>query len=404
MKERKIDVVVAGHLCLDIIPEFPRRAKFKIETLFVPGKLIKVEEATISTGGAVSNVGLALHRLGMKVEFMGKVGDDFWGRAIIERLKETIPLKGMSIARGKSSSYTLVISPPGIDRMFLHDSATNDTFGYDDIDFDLVSQTRLFHLGYPTLMRRLYEKEGAELSRIYKQVKSRGTITSLDVSLPDPGSPAGKVNWRAILKKTLPYVDIFLPNVEEAIFFLEKEKFLRQRDEGIPAQFEGSDLSSLSDEFLRYGAKVVGIKCGSRGFYMRTAEKDKLWPLGAIHLDISENWAGRELWQPTYYVAQVASAVGAGDSTVAGFLSAYLRGEKIESALEYACALGAQNVQALDATGGIGSWEEIGERIKSGWTKNKLEIKTEGWTFDSRSQVWIGPNNKQRHRLLQLNI
>jgi len=137
MKERKIDVVVAGHLCLDIIPKFPEGSEFEIEELFVPGKLIDVKEATISTGGAVSNAGLALHRLGMKVELMGKVGDDFFGRAIIDRLKGTISLKGMSIAKGEGSSYSLVISPPGIDRMFLHYSGTNDTFGYDDIDFDI---------------------------------------------------------------------------------------------------------------------------------------------------------------------------------------------------------------------------------------------------------------------------
>ena len=333
-------MVVAGHLCLDIIPKFPEDVRAEMERLFVPGKLIEVKEAAISTGGVVSNAGLALHRLGMKVELIGKVGDDFFGRAIIDRLKETILPKGMSIAAGEGSSYTVVISPPGIDRMFLHHSGTNDTFGYGDINFEIVSRAKLFHLGYPTLMRRLYENKGAELSRIYKEVKTRGTITSLDVSLPDPQGPAGKADWRAILEETLPYVDIFLPNVEEALFFLERERFLRQQGEGILNRLEGSDLSSLSDKFLRYGAKVVGIKCGSRGFYLRTAGGDKLASLDFIHPGISENWTGRELWEPTYHVARIASAVGSGDSTVAGFLAAYLRGERVESALEYACAVG----------------------------------------------------------------
>ena len=81
MKERKIDVVVAGHICLDIIPEFPGGTKPKIEKLFIPGRLVNVKEAIISTGGVVSNTGLALHRLGMKVELMGKVGDDFFGKS-----------------------------------------------------------------------------------------------------------------------------------------------------------------------------------------------------------------------------------------------------------------------------------------------------------------------------------
>ncbi len=395
MKEREIDAVVAGHLCLDIIPEFPGGTEFKIEKLFVPGKLVNVEEAAISTGGAVSNTGLVLHRLGMKVELMGKVGDDFFGRAILDILKEIIPLKGMSIAKDESSSYTLVISPPGIDRMFLHNPGTNDTFGYSDIKFDIVSQAKLFHLGYPTLMRKLYENDGEELSRIYKQVKAQGTVTSLDVSLPDPESPAGKMDWRAILEKTLPYVDIFIPNVEEALFILDREKFFRLRDENIPVRLEGKYLSSFSNEFLRYGVKVVGIKCGRRGFYVRTAGEDKLLSLDSIHPGIAKNWTSRELWEPTYHVDKVACAVGAGDSTVAGFLAACLRGEKIESALKYACAVGAQSVQVLDAVNGIGSWEETTGKIKSGWVKNELEIKTDGWIFDSRSRMWIGPDDRK---------
>ncbi len=391
MQARKIDVVTAGHLCLDIIPRFPGGSKFPLETLFIPGKLIEVEEATISTGGAVSNVGLALQRLGMKVELMGKVGDDFWGRAIIEQLEETVPLKGMSLAKGEGSSYTLVISPPGIDRMFLHHSGTNDTFGYDDINFNLVAQARLFHLGYPTLMRRLYEKEGEELARIYKRVKELGTITSLDVSLPDPRSPSGKADWRTILKNTLPYVDIFLPNVEEAIFMLDRAKFFRGLGENILNRLEGKELSSLSEEFFKYGAKIVGIKCGRRGFYARTVIGDKLSPGERVVFRGRESWTGRELWEPVYRVDEVVGATGSGDVTVAGFLAAYLREETLESALKYACAAGAQSVQVLDAVSGVKSWEETRERIKSGWAKNNFPVKTPGWIFDRQAETWKGP-------------
>lgn len=396
MKERKIDVVAAGHLCLDIIPRFPRGSKFPLKTLFIPGKLIEVEEAAISTGGAVSNVGLALQRLGMKVELMGRVGDDFWGMAIIERLKEAFPLEGMSLARGESSSYTLVISPPGIDRIFLHNSGTNDTFSYDDINFNLVAESRLFHLGYPTLMRRLYEKEGKELAKIYKRVKELGTITSLDVSLPDPRSLAGKANWRAILKNILPYVDIFLPNIEEAVFMLDRKKFSRGSGKDILNQLEGEELSSLSEEFLGYGAKMVGIKCGQRGFYVRTITGDKLSPGERDILRSQENWVGRELWEPVYRVDEVVGATGSGDVTVAGFLAAYLRRETLGSALKYACAAGAQNVEALDAVSGVKSWEETREKIKSGWAKNNFLVKTPGWIFDRQAETWKGPHDRSK--------
>ena len=55
--KKPFDVVVAGHICLDIIPTIPHE---RIE--FEPGRLLQVGPAVLSTGGAVSNTGLALHR------------------------------------------------------------------------------------------------------------------------------------------------------------------------------------------------------------------------------------------------------------------------------------------------------------------------------------------------------
>ena len=61
MPDSKDVVVVAGHICLDIIPTFAQRAGGVAE-LFNPGALIEVGPVVLSTGGAVSNTGLALHK------------------------------------------------------------------------------------------------------------------------------------------------------------------------------------------------------------------------------------------------------------------------------------------------------------------------------------------------------
>src|SRR5512135_839910 len=74
--------VVAGHLCLDVIPDLSRSNKEKFESMFQPGRLLDVGPVTFSTGGAVSNTGLALNKLGIKTALMGKVGDDIFGQAI----------------------------------------------------------------------------------------------------------------------------------------------------------------------------------------------------------------------------------------------------------------------------------------------------------------------------------
>ena len=67
--------VVAGHICLDIIP------LLESEVAFSPGQLVEIGPAILSTGGPVSNTGLALHRLGIDARLMGKIADDQIGRA-----------------------------------------------------------------------------------------------------------------------------------------------------------------------------------------------------------------------------------------------------------------------------------------------------------------------------------
>ena len=104
MKEKDIDVVVAGHICLDMFPEFIATKKISLEDLFVPGKLINISKMRISTGGPVSNTGIALHILGIGVSFMAKVGDDFIGEAILNFLKNKASAEGIKIVKGESSS------------------------------------------------------------------------------------------------------------------------------------------------------------------------------------------------------------------------------------------------------------------------------------------------------------
>jgi sugar/nucleoside kinase (ribokinase family) len=394
----KTDVVVAGHICLDVIPEFPPGLGDDLGRILAPGKLINVGNASASTGGPISNTGLALQRLGQKVVVMGKIGDDFFGKAIRDRLEACGVHKGMSVVPGEGSSYTIVIAPPGIDRVFLHNPGTNDTFGYDDVNFDVVREGRLFHLGYPPLMKRLYENDGEQLVRIFRSVKELGVTTSLDMSLPDPSSPSGRIDWDSILREVLPYVDIFVPSAEETMFMLNKEKFFARKEKAgsrdVLDFFDFSDFSELAERLLSYGAKIVTQKSGYLGFYVRTAGPDVLEGIGIAKPSDLHNWSNRELFEPSFVVEHVASATGSGDSAIAGFLAAYLNGESIESSVKYACAVGAQNVQVLDSLSGIHSWEETTRQLQTPQKKRTLRFHVEGWQFDDVGQVWHGPADR----------
>ncbi|MHB1630542.1 MAG: carbohydrate kinase family protein [Bacilli bacterium] len=397
-----LTAVVAGHICLDIIPAISHRGGF--EQAFAPGRLLEVGAAALATGGAVSNTGLALHKLGIPTRLMGKVGDDIFGRAILTILESYHPtlIDRMIVSRGEASSYSVVISPPHVDRIFLHYPGANDTFGAADIQLPDLNDVSLFHFGYPPLMRRLYADGGIELAAILRTVKERHITTSLDMARPDPQADAGRADWPAILRRALPYVDVFLPSFEEILFMLDRDRFeALKRASGADELIllaDGALLRNLADRLLSWGAGVVGIKLGDQGLYLRTSASSRRWddmgagfPTGAA----VEAWRGRELLAPCFFVEMVGTT-GAGDSTVAGFLAALLHGMAPEEALTRAVAVGACNVEAADAASGVQSWDAVEKRMQAGWKRRSVTMPLSGWNWDARRAVWAGPGDQGR--------
>lgn len=358
-----VDVIVTGHLCVDLVP---RTENIPLERLVVPGRVIEIGALDISTGGAVSNTGLALHRLGVNVRLMATIGDDLLGRVVLAFLEghgETLT-QYISIRAGQRGSYTVVLSPMNADRVLMHYPGPNTQFGVDSVDFSLLTGAKLFHLGYPSILFRLMANDGAELEGIYRQAKATRIATSMDMSLPDPQGPAGRVDWRKILSRSLPYVDVFLPSIEEIVFMLRREDYEAWRGE-VLAHITADYLSALAHELLDMGSVIVGFKLGELGFYMETAEAAKFDRLQCLPLDVSE-WASAKVWTPAYEV-KVVGAAGAGDSAYAGLLSALLKGMSPLEAVRWACAVGACNVEAADTTSGVRSWEETEVRLRVGW-------------------------------------
>jgi sugar/nucleoside kinase (ribokinase family) len=359
--DTQFDIIVSGHLCLDLIPEM---AGVTMDAMTVPGHLVETGPISISTGGAVSNTGLALHRLGVKVGLMATAGDDLLGQSISAFLRQRDPQLSqlITIQPAQASSYSVVLSPQQSDRIFLHCTGTNSTFGAEYINFAHVGTAQIFHLGYPPLLPRLIENDGAELALIYQKVKAAGVVTSLDMALPDPNGPSGQANWPAILRNTLPHVDVFLPSIEEILFMLRRSDYDQWEGE-VLAHLNRAYLAGLADELLAMGAQIIGFKLGEMGIYLRTASHLNRFERLKINLD---EWAGVEVWIPAFQT-EVIGTTGAGDAAYAGFLAAMLRGYSPSDCLRWACAVGACNVEAADATSGIRTWAETQARLDTGW-------------------------------------
>lgn len=392
----KFRAVVAGHICLDVIPSLDHLPEGKFSSLFLPGHIISTGPATFSTGGPVSNTGLALFRLGVPARLIAKVGADPFGkivRGLVESFDPAL-VGGLVSAPDQSTSYSVIVSPPGIDRIFLHCPGANDTFCADDIDYTLAAEAGLFHFGYPPIMRRMYQDGGTELAEVFRRAKATGVTTSLDMAFPDPSSEGGQVDWRAILKAALPYVDIFLPSIEELLFMLRRDNYdllLQCATQGdILSEITPGLLSSLAQELMGMGAKIVVIKMGYRGSYLRTAGREVLAGMGRAVPSCPQAWANQELWAPCFKV-NVVGTTGSGDATIAGFLSALLRDFTPRQAITAAVAVGACNVEAADALSGIRPWDETSARVKSGWERLDACVQAAGWDWSEVDQVWVGP-------------
>lgn len=360
---KSLDLISAGHICLDITPQF---SNGESADRLRPGSLSIVGPATLSTGGACANVGLSARRLGLSVAFMGKCGDDHFGQSLLAVLRKSDPQAAgaMRISAGEATSYSVVLAMPGRDRIFFHCPGANDTFTADDIDFALAAQARVFYFGYPPLMARMYADGGGELARLLGRAKSAGLTTALDMALPDPSAPAGKADWRGILKRALPEADLFLPSAEELIFMLRRDLYDRLAAGDILQHLSADVLRGLADECLALGAGVVMIKCGRHGLYVRGGSAGRIAGMGRT-APTPPGWADREVFAPAYRVDKIVSATGAGDSAVAGFLGGLLRGADLKTSADYACAAGACNVQAIDATSGVRSWRETTAMLAS---------------------------------------
>lgn len=373
-----IKVIVAGHACLDITPLFPQNQQAaKLGNILSPGKLIQMEGVDIHAGGAVSNTGMAMKMLGADVCLMAKTGSDEFGKIISDIYAAQGADSGIIVQEGQNTSYSVVLALPGIDRIFLHDPGCNHTFSFEDLPKEKLLGTDLFHFGYPPLMKKMYEDTGSELVRMMKYMKAQGTATSLDLAFVDGESDAGRADWKEILSRVLPYVDFFVPSIEELCFMLDRDRYeawkTKAGDEDISFSLDVQrDIRPLADKCMELGAKVLLLKCGAPGLYYRTTEVKRLEGLETALGISAEDWSDREGFEASYQPERVLSGTGAGDTTIAAFLTAMLEGYPFEMCIHLAAAEGASCVEAYDALGGIRPLKELASRIEKGWKKQNF--------------------------------
>jgi sugar/nucleoside kinase (ribokinase family) len=208
---------------------------------------------------------------------------------------------------------------------------------------------------------------GQQLAQLFSEVQKTGVITSLDFSLPDPESESGKVNWPEILEKTLPFVDIFVPSLEELLQTMAPGEYAKiQSLPGVAGRVPAELVRDVGQKVIAAGVKILMVKMGVHGVYLFTGDVSAVnKKLGTILEE--EKWSNRGIWCSAYQAdsSKIKHASGAGDTAIAAFLSAILDGEAPDIAIRYAAIAGRDSLYCEDVFKDMGNWDKLSGGINS---------------------------------------
>lgn len=306
-----IDVLCLGQIVADVLVK-------GIKGLPERGKLLLLDNLSLHAGGSAVNTAIALSKLGIRSGVMGKMGRDGFSNFILKELKKNnVDTKGIVRDKKALTSCSIVLVDPDGERSFMQYLGANAQFSLKDVDLSLLKGTKVLHIAGALL---LFGFDGQPAALLLKKAKKMGLTTSLDIVWD------ARERWMRLLKPCLPYVDIFLPDVEEARMLTGKK-----------------GPREIADILISHGVKIVGLTLGKDGCYLK--DKDK------------------EMFIPSFK-ARVVDSTGAGDSFAAGFLAGYLKGWELEKIGQLANCVGAMCVKVIGATGGIETLEEAERMIE----------------------------------------
>ena len=384
---------VMGSLVLDITMQPESKEKKTLEEFIGQGKVTNLSGVSFYPGGCVGNTGMALKKLGVPVTLCGNTGDDFPGRVLKTLISESGALPDINVYASFPTSVGIAMTPAGMDKISFFLKGASQQYTSADAS-RIPADTDLFHFGYPPTMESMYSNGGEELEKLFRSVKSLGVTTSLDTALPAAGSVHSRVDWNPILKKVLKYVDLFVPSIEECLFMLDKEAYKERVSqhpgEDIALIVSDDEIRSIADTFLKFGAKIVLLKLGMKGLYLKTATVLK--NLGRAFGETAESWEGKELRIFPVPVSEVVSTTGAGDTAIAGFLAAVLHGDTPEAALSAAVYTASRCVMSKDTTSLIEGYETLREKALK--TNHNLSDKPDQALWHYRADADLYERNR----------
>ena len=200
LAEMQFDVAVIADLCVDILVKGDDVPLWGQAEVFV-------DDYCVELGGSAGIFASQFARLGGKVGLYGKVGNDFFGRYLRDRIT------GVGIATDHVFTSDRFRTPVGLGLSMKGDRAMLTYRGcLEEITFDAVEASGLLaqapHLHIAELLPA--RSLATALARVLPRLRQQGMTVSLDTNWSAVG------DWETV-REILGYVDVFLPNEGEAL-------------------------------------------------------------------------------------------------------------------------------------------------------------------------------------------
>jgi sugar/nucleoside kinase (ribokinase family) len=152
-----------------------------LESAIGRGQLIETEPLRLTTGGIVSNAGITLARLGMRVAAFTYVGNDEWAEVIRRRFAaEGIDTSALATHAERGTSTSAVLVDSSGERSFVHYAGAHRLLDKHAIlgRLDLFARSRAMLIGYYPLLSRLQD----DLPEVLAAIRSVGCLTAMDAA------------------------------------------------------------------------------------------------------------------------------------------------------------------------------------------------------------------------------
>jgi len=319
------DVVCLGEALIDFIP------------LESGVSLMEVSGFKKAPGGAPANVAAGLSKLGNPSAFVGKVGDDPFGRFLAKTFADNgVDTSRMLFDRNTRTGLAFVsLTAEGVPEfMFYRNPSADMLLTAEELDAEFIKSARAFHYGSITLIS---EPSKSATEAAIRCAAEGGLLISYDPNLRKPLWP-GLDRAREQMLAAMAYPHVVKVS-EEELAFLTGTSNLREGSRRLMAAYPNIALAAVT--------------LGAQGCYFRTARAEGTAPAFSV---------------------QVVDTTGAGDGFVAGMLSRLLdlapgiealSEEELTQVFRFANAVAGMTTTKRGAITALPTRAEVEELLKS---------------------------------------